>query len=113
MDDKRVKEVFADEVFVKKLLALETPEEAQAALAEKGIEFSREEILGFRDMLMKALEKTKEGGELSLDDLEEVAGGVMISAAAAQVVIRAVPIAVTTIAAGAAAAVSFLTRVRW
>jgi predicted ribosomally synthesized peptide with nif11-like leader len=72
MDDARVKEVFADEAFVKSLLELETPEEVQSALKARGIEASREEILSARDALVKAAEK---GGALSEEELENVAGG--------------------------------------
>jgi lactobin A/cerein 7B family class IIb bacteriocin len=74
MDDARVKEVFADEAFVKSLLDLETPEEVQSALAARGVEASREEILSVRDALVKAIEK---GGTLSDEELENVAGGVL------------------------------------
>jgi lactobin A/cerein 7B family class IIb bacteriocin len=74
MDDARVKEVFADEAFVKSLLELETAEEVQSALAARGIEASREEILSVRDALIKAAEK---GGTLSDEELENVAGGII------------------------------------
>jgi hypothetical protein len=74
MDEARVKEVFADEAFVKSLLELETPEEVQSALAARGVEASREEILSVRDVLIKAAEK---GGALSDEELKNVAGGVL------------------------------------
>ena len=114
MDDVRIKEIFSDEAFVTSLLKLETPEEAQAALKEKGLELNNDEILAFRDMLMKTLEKAqKNGGVLSIEDLDEAAGGVMISQAAAQVVSRVVPVVAVTVAAGVSTAISFLTRGRW
>jgi predicted ribosomally synthesized peptide with nif11-like leader len=103
MDDARVKEVFADEKFAKSLLELETPEEVQSALKARGIEASREEILGVRDALVKAIEK---GGTLSDEELENVAGGVAFLAAP----LIAIVIAATG-GAGAAAGGSALTHV--
>ena len=44
MNIERVKEVFADEAFAKSVFELETASEIQAALKEKGIELSEEEI---------------------------------------------------------------------
>ena len=79
MDEKRIKEIFSDEAFVKGLLALETPEEVQAALKEKGVAVSIEEIMQLKDALIKASEKAAEsGGELSLEELEEAAGGFVL-----------------------------------
>ena len=76
MDEKRMKEVFSDEAFVKELLSLKSPEEVQEVLKKKGIEASIEEVLGLQDALLKAQEKARgNGGELSMDDLDEVAGG--------------------------------------
>ena len=72
-----VKEVFSDEAFVKELLAMESPEEAQAALKAKGVEISIEELEGINVMLVA---KLSESGELSLDDLDNAAGGVVTAA---------------------------------
>jgi len=76
MDENRIKEVFSDEAFVKGLVELETPEEVQTALKEKGVELTVGEIMQLRDGLIKAAEKAGEGGELSLDQLDDVAGGI-------------------------------------
>jgi predicted ribosomally synthesized peptide with nif11-like leader len=57
-----------------RVFLLETPEEVQSLLKEDGLEFTIDEIMILREALMRALEK-KENGELSDDDLEEVAGG--------------------------------------
>ncbi len=65
-------ELFSDEQFVKKLFNLETPEEVQAVLADNDVEISVEEILKIRELLIK-----KENGELSDEELEEVAGGLV------------------------------------
>ena len=45
MTEERIKEVFSDEEFVKELFSKETPEEAQAMLAEKGIDLSIDELV--------------------------------------------------------------------
>ena len=80
MNTEKIKEVFSDEAFVKSLFELESTAEVQAALKEKGVEMTEEEILGIRDLLIK-VESGKisaeqlENGELSDELLEQVAGG--------------------------------------
>ena len=66
MNMERMKEVFADEAFVKGLFELETVAEVQAALKEKGVELTEEEILAVRDWLAKM-----ENGEISAEQLEQ------------------------------------------
>ena len=90
MNMEKIKEVFSDEAFVKNLFELESAGEVQAALKEKGIEFSEEEIISIRDFLLKVEESdiTKEqlekwtvqleDGELSEEELEIVAGGIAL-----------------------------------
>ena len=90
MNMEKMKEIFADEAFVKSLFELESAGEVQAALKEKGIEFSEEEIISIRDFLLKVekgditkeqLEKSTvqlEDGELSEEELENVAGGIVL-----------------------------------
>ena len=73
MNEERIKEVFADEAFVKELLSKETPEEVQAMLEDKDIEVSVAEIVKLREMIMKKAENPD--AELSDEDLEDVAGG--------------------------------------
>lgn len=68
----QLREVFSDENFVKELVALETPEEVQARLKEKNVDLSMEQIEMLREKLGK-----QQDGELSEDDLEEVAGGLV------------------------------------
>ena len=87
MNMEKMKEVFSDEAFVKSLFELETAAEVQAALKEKGVELTEEEILGIRDLLGKvesdeiSVEQLEqwaaqvESGELSDEMLEQVAGG--------------------------------------
>ena len=61
-----------------KLFSLETAEEVQGFLCELELEFSLEEINELRDVLVKVLEKSKDG-ELSDEDLENVAGGLIVT----------------------------------
>ena len=102
MNIERLKEVFLDEAFVKSLFELETVAEVQAALQEKGIELTEEEILGVRNLLIKVeeggisaeqLEKWAaqiESGELSEELLEQVSGGsiTLVGAAVVSFLIR-------------------------
>jgi len=88
MNEKRIKEVFSDEAFVKELVSKETPEEVQALLEDKDIEMSVSEIVKLRELLEKKAEDPN--AELSDEDLEDVSGGViplMIAAAVAPLVI--------------------------
>lgn len=107
MNIERLKEVFLDEAFVKSLFELETVAEVQAALREKGIELTEEEILGVRDLLIKVEEggisaeqlenwaAQAEDGELPEEMLELVSGGLLISS-------LLIGIAITTAATGVA-----------
>mgnify|MGYP003517103404 FL=1 len=73
MNEKRIKEVFSDEAFVKELVSKETPEEVQALLEDKDIEMSVSEIVKLRELLEKKAEDPN--AELSDEDLEDVSGG--------------------------------------
>ena len=77
MDENRIKKVFSDEAFVKSLLEKENAADVQAALKEKNLEFSLDEI---NEIRKKIIEMSSSDSELSLDQLQEVAGG-SISAA--------------------------------
>lgn len=76
MNEERIKEIFSDEVFVTNLLDLETAEEVQSALKEKGLELSVQNIHKIRDTLMSSSGLD----ELSEAELEEVAGGIAFAA---------------------------------
>lgn len=70
----KLKELLTNEESAKKLLAL-SPEEATHVLSsEYGLSFTVDElndiVLGIKDSVAE-----KEGGELSADDLDQVAGG--------------------------------------
>ena len=80
MNEKSIQEALSNEDFVKGLLAMETSEEVQNAFKQKGIEISPEEVLSLRDALIKIVEKAdRNGGELSVEDLDDVAGGVNVA----------------------------------
>ena len=99
MNTENMKAAFADEVFVKGLFELETAAEVQAALKEKGVEMSEQEILGIRDLLVKVESgeisaeqaeqwaKQAESGELPDEVLEQVAGGEIVIMAAVTITI--------------------------
>ncbi|MDO4731008.1 MAG: Nif11-like leader peptide family natural product precursor [Clostridia bacterium] len=92
MNTEKIKEVFSDEIFVGSLFSMDTAAEVQAALKEKGIEMTEDEILSVRDLLCKVesgeidseqlqnWSSQTETGELSEEELEAVAGGVVLSA---------------------------------
>ena len=72
--EKRIKDAFSDEMFVRELFSLDTPEDAQSKLLEKGIMLSLDEVR----MIPRALRKAQQiGDELSESDLEDVAAGVI------------------------------------
>ena len=77
MNEERIKEVFADEEFVKELFSKETPEEAQALLAENDIDLSVEDLVKLKDIITKKLQAVEKGEstELTEEDLENIAGG--------------------------------------
>ena len=77
MNEERIKEIFADEEFVKELFSKETPEEAQALLAEKGIDMSIDELVKLKDLVVAKLQAAENGEstELTEEDLSDIAGG--------------------------------------
>jgi hypothetical protein len=80
MNEERIKEVFSDEEFVKELFSKETPEEAQALLAEKEIDMSIDELVKIKDLVAAKLQAAENGEstELTEEDLADVAGGVAV-----------------------------------
>ena len=72
--ETRIRSAFSDEQFVRELFALNTPEDVQSKLREKGIALSLDEVR----MIPRALRKAQQiGDELSESDLEDVAAGVI------------------------------------
>ena len=76
MNEERIKEVFSDEEFVKELFRKETPEEAKALLEEKDIDFSVEDLIKLREIVIAKMEQQTTGEEVELgeDELEDVSG---------------------------------------
>ena len=79
MNEERIKEIFSDEEFVKELFSKETPEEAKALLKEKDIDFSVEDLIKLREILVAKLQKSEGSEEVELgeDELEDVSGGTL------------------------------------
>lgn len=65
----------ADSSLVERLLNAESAEEVQEILKEQGLDFSLEEIGALRDALIA----TSQNGELNDEDLEKVAGGLVLT----------------------------------
>ena len=81
--NEKLMELLKDEAFAKELLNENNPEDVQAKLNAKGVDISLEEV----NAIAAAMEKAAQGGaaesdELSEDDLENVAGGIVITATA-------------------------------
>ena len=79
MDANKVKEIFSDKAFAKSLLELESATQVQAELKKKGLDFSENDIMKIRDEISKNLENGTKPEELSLDQLDDVAGGIAIT----------------------------------
>lgn len=76
MNEERIKEIFANEDFVKDLFESKSYEEAQAKLADKDIDMSIDELKQTFNLIQKKVD-----GELSDQDLEDVAGGLCLATA--------------------------------
>ena len=83
MNEAQLKELFSDEAFVTSILEIDNAEDVQKALADKGLELSLKEITTIQKTL------SEEEGELSEDDLENVAGGVAITSIVCGLIIGA------------------------
>ena len=82
LDQKKqmdLEKLFQDEAFAKEVLTMQDLGDVQAALKAKGVDLSIAEIEGLGKDIKKALAKQQEqedpNAELSLEDLEDVAGG--------------------------------------
>ena len=73
MNEEKIKKVFSNEKFVKRLLEQKSPQDVQEILEEKDIFLSLEEIEKIKKLIRMKLEFTDE--ELSEDDLFAIAGG--------------------------------------
>lgn len=85
MDISKIKELMTDEAFVKELLETEEVADVQSKLASRGVELTEEEIKKLGQEIAKAADgaytieqlEAMANGELSDDELEDVAGGII------------------------------------
>jgi len=75
MDANKIKEIFADQAFAKSLMEMETAAQVQAELKKKGLDLSEKDVMKMRDEIVKHVENGTKPEELSLDQLDDVAGG--------------------------------------
>jgi len=90
MNTERIKEIFSDKEFVLSLMEMKSAEEAQVLLEQKGMELTVEQVEKVQELFLKvkngeitpqqleSMRRHAEDGELSEDDLENVAGGVFV-----------------------------------
>ena len=72
MDQQKILAAVEDKAFLEKVIAMDSVEDVQAAFKkDKGIEISAKDL----EAIQKVVEE-KMDGELSEDDLENVAGGI-------------------------------------
>jgi len=71
--EEKIKKVFSNEKFVKRLLEQKSPQDVQKLLEEKDIFLSLDELLKIKKLIGIKLECTDE--ELAADDLFAIAGG--------------------------------------
>ena len=76
MDTNKMREVFSDQAFVRSLMDLETATQVQAELKKKGLYLSEQEVIKVRDNIEKHIKNGADTDEMSLDQLDDVAGGV-------------------------------------
>ena len=103
MNEDRIKEIFSDEEFVKEFFGKETPEEAQALLVGKDIDVSVEELIAIKNIVDEKVQAAENGenGEICDDDLENVAGGMLLTGTAVILITVAVPAILGLLFAGA------------
>lgn len=81
MNEEQLKKLFSDDAFVASILEMETAEEVQKSLADKGLELSLDEIAIIKNTL------NSEETELSEDDLKAISGGVAITSVICGIII--------------------------
>jgi len=75
MNTNKMKELFSDQAFVKKLTEMETAAQVQAELKKKGLDLSENDVVKIKEEINKHLKSGKKAEELSLEALDDVAGG--------------------------------------
>ena len=79
MDTKKMKEIFEDQAFVKSLIEKETAAQVQAELKKKGIDLTEQDVMKLREEINSQINSGKSADELSLNALDDVAGGVSVN----------------------------------
>lgn len=76
MDERNAKltELLQDEAFVKEMVSIVEPKDAQKFFADHGLDYSMSEIMAMGKIL-KRMGQQRQGDELSEDELAQVAGG--------------------------------------
>lgn len=88
IDNAKFNVLMEDKVFVEKMLSLETPEDVQHLFCENGVDFTLEEIMAIGAELDRQFHK--QNGELDENALDDVSGGVIITAATGWAIAKAV-----------------------
>lgn len=98
---KKITELFQDEAFLKKANECQTMEDFYTLFNQNGAEISEEETI---DLISQIAEKRQkmDNGELVEDDLDDVAGGVVLTGAAAVACCVGLGVVGVGVAAGAA-----------
>ena len=81
MLDKRWTEIFENAALTEKMAGISEPEKLQKLLRANGYDFTLEEISAAGEELMASY-AAQSDGEITENDLEEVAGGIRVSSLA-------------------------------
>ena len=104
MDEKKLTELMKDKVFVEKMLAAPTQEEAKKLFKEHDMELTDDEMKFIDKIIIKTVQNN---GKLSDEDLENVSGGVVDASGIAIGVAVTLAVQVAVVALGAYAAKKF------
>lgn len=107
---EKIAELFQNEAFNQKANECKTMEDFQKLFATSGIEISIDETVDLISKIAEAKEKA-DSGELAVDELDNVAGGIVLSGTLA--VLACVGIGVVAVGAAAGAAYTAYQALRW
>lgn len=105
MNQEKITQVLSDQAFVESLMNMETPEQVQSAMKDKGIDLTIDDIVKVRELLVA--KKDSSSDELTSDDLDNVAGGIAVT-----MIIGAIAGAIGAAASGGSF-IHRITRGRW
>lgn len=122
---QKANEIFSDQEFVQSLTEFKTREEAQSALAEKGLELTEKDFKEIKELLEKVenneispeqlenMKQTTESGELGEESLENVSGGILAEVSIGTAVAILVACGVVGGGAGAGATYGIYKLFKW